>query len=280
MSSELLSVVFGLTAAASWGAGDFSGGLASRRSPVYIVVIGSGAVGLLLLVGMALLLAEPLPLLVDLAWGFSAGITGALGLAALYRGLAAGRMGVVAPMAAVVTASIPLVFGLLLEGVPAAQQLLGFGVALVAVWLISRTGGGARVQVRELILPLLAGLGFAFFLVAIGHVSETAVLWPLVAAKFSSLVAVLVVAALARQWQRVDARQVPLMALAGLLDTGGNAFYALAAREGRLDTAAVLSSLYPAATVLLARLLVKEQIARTQWLGVIAALLAVVLIAS
>jgi drug/metabolite transporter (DMT)-like permease len=280
MSSELLSVVFGLTAAASWGAGDFSGGLASRRSPVYIVVIGSGAVGLLLLVGMALLLAEPLPLLVDLAWGFSAGITGALGLAALYRGLAAGRMGVVAPMAAVVTASIPLVFGLLLEGVPAAQQLLGFGVALVAVWLISRTGGGARVQVRELILPLLAGLGFAFFLVAIGRVSETAVLWPLVAAKFSSLVAVLVVAALARQWQRVDARQVPLMALAGLLDTGGNAFYALAAREGRLDTAAVLSSLYPAATVLLARLLVKEQIARTQWLGVIAALLAVVLIAS
>lgn len=280
MSSELLGVVFGLTAAASWGAGDFSGGLASRRSPVYVVVIGSGAVGLLFLVGMALLLAEPLPLLVDLAWGFSAGITGALGLAALYRGLAAGRMGVVAPMAAVVTASIPLVFGLLLEGVPAAQQLLGFGVALVAVWLISRTGGGARVQVRELILPFLAGLGFAFFLIAIGRVSETAVLWPLVAAKSSSLVAVLVVAALARQWQRVDAGQVPLMALAGLLDTGGNAFYALAARAGRLDTAAVLSSLYPAATVLLARLLVKEQIARTQWLGVIAALLAVVLIAS
>lgn len=280
MSSEFLGVFFGLAAAASWGAGDFGGGLASRRSPAYVVVMASGTVGLLLLVGLALLLAEPLPLPADLAWGFSAGVAGAIGLVALYRGLAGGRMGVVAPVAAVVTASIPLVFGLLLEGVPAAQHLLGFGLALVAVWLISRTGDGARVQVRELVLPLLAGLGFAFFLVAIGRVSETAVLWPLAAARFTSLGTVLVVAALAGQRQRVEARTLPLMALAGLFDTGGNAFYALAAQAGRLDTAAVLSSLYPAATVLLARFLLKEQMTRMQWIGLIAALLAVMLIAS
>lgn len=280
MSSEFLGVFFGLAAAASWGAGDFGGGLASRRSPAYVVVMASGTVGLLLLVGLALLLAEPLPLPADLAWGFAAGIAGAIGLVALYRGLAGGRMGVVAPVAAVVTASIPLVFGLLLEGVPAAQHLLGFGLALVAVWLISRTGDGARVQVRELVLPLLAGLGFAFFLVAIGRVSQTAVLWPLAAARFTSLGTVLVVAALAGQRQRVEARKLPLMALAGLFDTGGNAFYALAAQAGRLDTAAVLSSLYPAATVLLARFLLKEQMTRMQWIGLIAALLAVMLIAS
>lgn len=280
MSSELLGVFFGLAAAASWGAGDFGGGLASRRSPAYVVVMASGTVGLLLLVGLALLLAEPLPLPADLAWGFAAGVAGAIGLVALYRGLAVGRMGVVAPVAAVVTASIPLVFGLLLEGVPAAKHLLGFGLALIAVWLISRTGDGTRVQVRELVLPLLAGLGFAFFLIAIGRVSETAVLWPLTAARFTSLGTVLVVAALAGQRHRVEARKLPLMALAGLFDTGGNAFYALAAQAGRLDTAAVLSSLYPAATVLLARFLLKERITRTQWIGLIAALLAVMLIAS
>jgi drug/metabolite transporter (DMT)-like permease len=280
MSLEILGAVFGLVAAASWGTGDFSGGLAARRSHAYLVVIVSGTVGLLLLIGLALLLAEPLPSPTDLAWGGAAGIAGAIGLVSMYHGLAVGRMGVVAPVTAVVTATIPLLLGLCLEGIPARQQLLGFGLALVAVWLISRTGDGAGVQMGELRLPLVAGLGFAFFLIVIGRVSETAVLWPLAAARLASTGVLLIVAALVRPSDKPAASQLPLMALAGLFDTGGNAFYALAAQVGRLDTAAVLSSLYPAFTVLLARFLLKERLTHQQWAGVTAALVAVVLIAS
>jgi drug/metabolite transporter (DMT)-like permease len=277
---ELLGTLFGLAAAASWGAGDFSGGLAARRSHTYMVVIVSGTVGLLLLIGLALLLAEPLPSLPDLAWGGAAGIAGAIGLAALYHGLAVGRMGVVAPVTALVTATIPLFLGLFLEGIPAVQQLLGFGLALVAVWLLSQTGNGTGVQVREPGLPLVAGLGFGFFLVVIGRVSQTAVLWPLAAARLASTSVLLIVVSVTGQGGKPAVKQLPLMALAGILDTGGNALYALATQVGRLDTAAVLSSLYPGATVLLARFLLKERLSRQQWVGVVAALVAVVLIAA
>ena len=138
--SPLLGIGFGLTAASSWGAGDFCGGLASRRTHVYGVVIVSQLVGLGLLTVLALLLAEPVPTLTDILWAGIAGLGGAVGLAALYRGLATGPMGVVAPVAAVTSVILPLIFGLFLEGIPALSQLLGFGLALCAVWLITRPG--------------------------------------------------------------------------------------------------------------------------------------------
>jgi drug/metabolite transporter (DMT)-like permease len=275
-----LGVFFGLASAASWGAGDFSGGLASRRCSVYSVVLISQLVGLGLLATLALVLAEPLPPPVDLLWGGAAGVIGTIGLVALYRGLALGRMGVVAPMAAVVTAVIPLLYGLFLEGMPAAPQLAGFGLALVAVWLVSRSDGGRIIQWRELGLPLVAGLGFGFFLIVIDHTSQAALLWPLVAARIASIGLLLTVIALSRQRALPAARQLPLVVLSGLFDAGGNAFYALAAQAGRLDVAVMLSSLYPAMTVLLARVLLKERLARLQAIGVGAALVAVVLIAS
>jgi drug/metabolite transporter (DMT)-like permease len=276
---ELLGIGFGLASAASWGAGDFSGGVATRRSNVYGVVIVSQAVGLVLLLALALLLAEPLPAANDLLWGAAGGMAGGIGAVALYRGLAVGRMGVVAPVAAVVSAGVPVAFGLFLEGLPAAPQLLGFALAFVAVWFVSRSGEGAQILLRELALPLAAGVGFGVFFIAIDHVSERAILWPLVGARIASLTMLLAVAALLRQRATPARGHLPLIALVGLFDAGGNAFYALAAQAGRLDVAAVLGSLYPAATVLLARFVLKERIARQQWLGVAAALAAVVLIA-
>jgi drug/metabolite transporter (DMT)-like permease len=278
--SELLGIGFGLASAASWGAGDFSGGLATRRSNVYNVVIVSQAVGLVLLVGLALLLAEPVPAPADLRWGAAAGLAGGMGLVALYRGLAGGRMGAVASAAAVVSAGVPMVFGLVLEGLPAAPQLLGFALAFVAVWSVSRSSDGPAVRLRDLALPLVAGVGFGIFFIAIDRVSERAILWPLVGARIASLVMLLAAVALLRQGAMPARSRLPLIALVGLFDSGGNAFYALAAQAGRLDVAAVLGSLYPAATVLLARFVLKERITRQQWLGVAAALAAVVLIAS
>ncbi len=280
MNGEGLNVGAGLASALSWGAGDFSGGLASQRSPVLGVVIASQLVGLGLLAGLALLFGEPVPAAADLLWGAGAGLAGGLGLVALYRGLAGGRMGVVAPVNAVVSAAVPVLFGAWFAGLPAAPQLAGFGLALVAVGLVSRPGDGGHLRPRDLGLPLLSGLGFGLFLVVIGRVSASAIFWPLVAARASSLGMLLVVAALLRQGQRPAWNQLPLIATVGLLDTGGNAFYALAAQAGRFDVAAVLSSLYPAVTVLLAWAVLKEPISRAQWLGVAAALVAVGLIAS
>lgn len=280
MNLELSGILFGLASAASWGAGDFSGGLAAKRSPVYSVVILSQLVGLVLLVALALLLSEPFPTPSDLLWGAAAGLVGGLGLMALYQGLATGRMGVVAPVNAVVSAALPVLFGIWVEGPPAIQQFAGFGLAFVGVWLVSRSSDVDAFLPRTLGLPLLSGLGFGVFLIIIGRVSESVVLWPLVAARCSSIGLLLVVTGLSQR-RDVPARvHLPLLALAGLFDTGGNAFYALAAQAGRLDVAAVLSSLYPAVTVLLARFVLDERLSRTRWLGVAAALAAVVLIAS
>jgi drug/metabolite transporter (DMT)-like permease len=271
--------LFGLASAACWGAGDFSGGLAARRSNAAFVVAVSQLVGLILLIVLALLLSEPLPPVKDMLWGGAAGLAGGAGLVALYRGLAIGPMGLVAPVAAVVQAAVPLAFGLLLEGLPGNLQLLGFGLALVAVWLVSRTGDSGGGRLRALGLALAAGLGFGIFLIVIGRASGGAILWPLASARLASIIMLVIVLLLARQGLRPDRAYLPLMLLAGLFDSGGNAFYALAAQAGRLDAAAVLGSLYPAATVLLARFVLKERLAWRQWIGVVAALAAVVLIA-
>ena len=280
MGAELLGVVFGLASAASWGVGDFCGGVAAKRSHVYGVVIVSQVVGLALLVSLALLLAEPFPPGVDLLLGGAAGLAGGLGLAALYRGLAVGRMGVVAPVNAVVSAGIPVAFGAFAEGLASTQQIVGFGLALVAVWLVSRASDGTGGRLRDLGLPILAGLGFGIFLIVIDGVSEAGILWPLAAARTASIALLLVAVALQRSRSAILFQHLPLIALAGLFDSGGNTFYALAARAGRLDVAAILSSLHPAVIVLLARLLLKERLAQLQWIGVVLALVAVILIAS
>jgi drug/metabolite transporter (DMT)-like permease len=279
-NAPLLGIAFGLAAASSWGTGDFCGGLASKRTHVYGVVLLSQLVGLGLLVALALLLSEPVPGLPDMLWGGIAGVAGTVGLAALYRGLATGPMGVVAPTAAVVSVILPLFFGLFLEGIPAWSRLLGFGLALCAVWLITRPRHGERIQARHLALPVLAGFGFGVFLILIDHVSAAAVLWPLASARAASVLVLLLALLLMRQPIAPAPSPIPLIVLAGLFDTGGNAFYALAARAGRLDIAAVLGALYPAMTVVLARFILKERLSRQQGLGLAVALLAVMLIAS
>jgi drug/metabolite transporter (DMT)-like permease len=277
--SGFAPVVFGLASAACWGAGDFSGGLAAKHASVYSVVIASQVVGGVLLTGLALVFGERVPSLGHLLWGSAAGLAGAVGLLALYRALATGRMGAAAPVSAVITAGVPVVFGAFFEGLPSALKLIGFGLALIGVWLVSRTEA-ATIRWSDLKLPVLAGLGFGVFLLLIDRANETAVLWPLVASRIASLSAVFVFTWLTRQARLPEARHLPLMALAGAMDAGGNAFYALAAQVGRLDVAAVLSSLYPATTVWLAWLVLKERIGRTQTIGIAATLAAIVLIAS
>jgi drug/metabolite transporter (DMT)-like permease len=279
-SSEALAVVYGLASAASWGAGDFTGGFASKRSSVYSVIVISQLVGALFLVGLTFALAESLPSPDNLILGGIAGLSGAIGLVALYTGLARGRMGIVAPVTAVVAAFFPVIVGIVSQGLPSPQRLAGFGLALIAIWFLSQASNGSLLRLKELALPTLAGLGFGLFYILIGRVSHAAILWPLVAARVASISMLSILIAVRRQEKAPAPHQLFIVALAGTLDAGGNAFFALATQVGRLDISAVLASLYPAATVLLAWLILKERLVRQQWFGVMAAIVALVLIAS
>jgi drug/metabolite transporter (DMT)-like permease len=279
LGAELAAVVFGLASALSWGAGDFSGGLAAKRAPVFGVLAIGHAVGLLLLIGLALLWREPLPAVADLGWGLAAGLAGAVGLASLYRALAIGQMGIVAPLSAVLTAALPALFGALTEGLPGALKLVGFVLALVGIWLVAGTGVSADARDGRG-LAVLAGCAFGLFFILMHRAGESAVFWPLVAARMASLGLVLAIALARHQLLRPDRRLLIPVLLSGALDVAGNAFFVLASQVGRLDVAAILASLYPASTVLLAALLLGERVQRVQAVGILAVLVAIALIAN
>ncbi|HEU4325885.1 MAG TPA: EamA family transporter [Roseiflexaceae bacterium] len=268
------AVVFGLAAALTWGGGDFCGGLASRRAAVLAVLGLSQAAGLAALVLLGLLWREPLPPLEAVGWGAAAGVAGTLGLGMLYAGLARGAAAVVAPVSAVLSAAIPVLITALSVGLPEAPKLAGFAVALAGIWCVARSDDPAGTA-RGLGYAVLAGCGFGGFFVLIDRADGT--FWPLAVARCVTLLLVLP-AVLLRD--RGALRRVPRVAFAsGLLDAGGNVFFVLASQLGRLDTAAVLSSLYPASTVLLSRLVLAERIGRIQQLGLLLVLGAIVLIA-
>jgi drug/metabolite transporter (DMT)-like permease len=277
--TELLVVLLGLSSAFSWGAGDFAGGLASKRTSAYTVVVLSQFASLLiLLAGVLLVIREQFSSQAAVMGGI-AGISGAIGLTALYTGLARGPMGVVGPLTAVIAAVVPVVFTIFQSGLPQASDLLGILVALVAVWMISSGSSLGRVNLKDLALPLLGGIGFGLFFILIAGASGDTTVWPLIFARVSSVMLVFIVAVVLRRFDIPLVGQLPVILMAGIFDTGGSLLYILASRAGRLDIAAVLSSLYPAATVFLAYLLLKERLNRQQWFGVLLAILAVVLIA-
>ncbi len=275
MHYALSSAVFGLLSAVSFGTADFSGGIAAKRAHVFGVLTVARACGLALMLAFAWAGHEPVPARSDLLWACAAGAVGGLALPALYRALAIGKMGIAAPVTSVLSAALPVVVAGFTEGLPHAVQIAGLLLALVALWFISRPEG--RIRPQGLGLALFAGVGFGSFLVFMKQATHTAVYWPLAVALATSLV--LAVLILVVQRGSLPGRGVlPVVFAAGALDTFGNFFFILAAQRGRLDVAAVLSSLYPAFTVLLARLVLKERITRLQTAGMTAALIAVPLI--
>lgn len=279
MDHLFATVVFGLAASLCWGSGDFSGGLASRRANVYSVVIATYTVGFFLLVALALISREPFSRPIDLLWGGLAGIAGVLGLLVFYSALAKGKMGLAAPVSAVMTAALPVLFSVVTIGLPHVLQLAGFVLALLAIVLISRPERNSGSP-QGIGLALLAGCGFGLFFILISRVSPGSVFWPLAAARFSSVLLVFIVMRIRRQPILPPRTVTSLVVGAGILDALGNAFFVLAAHSGRLDIAAILSSLYPAATVLLAAIFLRERIQRIQATGIALALLAISLISA
>jgi len=277
--SNLAGVLSAIVSATAWGIGDFAGGMAARReSPIRVLGVVSGA-GLLALLAAALIIGEPLPQLVDVGWGLVGGAAGALGIVTFYRALAEGSAAVVSPTAAVVGAAIPIVAGAILEGPPGGVQLLGIAVGLVGIWLVSRSPQGSRAEARrDLSRALLAGVCFGAFFICLAQVSQGSVFVPLVAAKAAALA--VSIAILARRGSLVPLmRPHPWALAAGVLDAAGNVFYVLARQLSRLDVAAVLVSMYPALTVMLARGLLKQPVSGGQWTGIGLCLVSVALIA-
>ncbi len=280
MPADLLGAVAGLFAAAAWGAGDFGGGFATKRLPVFVALLGSQLVGLAgSAAGMALL-GEPLPAPADAAWAAAAALFGVFGLAGLYRALADGRMGIVAPITGVLTAAIPVAVGIATAGLPGPVRLAGFGAALLAIVLVSLVDDGTTGR-GGLLLAVGAGLGFGLYSACVGQV-EAGVFGPLLVSRATASVLVLVVVAATRPPVRSAASAEPrillLVLLVGILDLAGNAMFLVAVQASGLALAAVLGSLYPVSTVILAAIVLHEPVGRVHAVGIAMAALATILV--
>lgn len=280
----MASIVYGLLAAAFYGAADFCGGYASRRSAVFGVTILSQLSGL---AALAIILVFTRWHLTPADWLFGAlaGICAGSGLALFYHALAIGRMGIVSPITAVLASAVPVGAGLVLGEHLRWTQGTGIVVALAAVVLISASFEEGESGTREIATEgvreaLIAGVvigGFILFLSRASAGSGLAVLLP---ARAASVVVLLAVAAALRGTIRPSGGMLPLIVVCGVLDMSANAFFVLSARAGYVSIAAVLTGLYPASTVFLAVLLLRERLQRLQWCGVALALAGVALIAA
>lgn len=276
----MISIAYGLISAVLWGAGDFTGGLASRRTGAFRVVFFGEIIGIALLFVAALGLQPAVPGSSDMLKATLAGALGSLGLVLLYHSMATGTMSIAAPVSALTAGILPVVVGAFQEGLPSGLTMVGFAFALMAVWFVSQGEGGSRnilTHLADLRLPLLAGVGFGCYFVVMHSAAQESTLWPMVVSRAGGLAVIGMVMLMRREPLHVVRAAWPVIAMNGALDVGGNTFYILAGQTGRMDVSAVLSSLYPGVTVILAGLVLKERLSRTQWVGITMALIAVVL---
>ena len=276
-----MAVVLALTSAAVYGAADFLGGLASRKTSVFGVVALSQVVGLAALLALLPWLGGPVDG-TDLAWGVAAGVAGASALVLFFRTLARGVMSVIAPVTAVTSAAVPVLVGLLGGNRIGLWAAVGIALALAAVVLVSAEGGLSALRAARpasLAPALAAGTAFGFFFVLLDRTSEEAGVTPLVAARMASVALVVVLALATRQALQVTRPALPLVALSGVGDMTANALFLLATQqEGQLAITGVLASLYPVSTVMLAQVLLRERLAGAQVAGLGTAVAAIVLI--
>lgn len=277
-----MGVVLALGAAVAYGLSDFVGGLASRRTTPWPVAFLAAVGGLAGAATVAFVRGGD-PATADLVWGAVAGVGSGGGSVFLYRGLATGRMGVVAPVSAVGAAVVPVVVGLATGERPSTLTLLGVVAALPGIWLVARvpeadpTAGPEHTGFLD---GVLAGLGFGLLFVALGQVPDDAGFWPLAATQAASLVTICLIATVLRQSWVPTARSEWWGAGAGLVATAAVLMFLLATQSGLLTVAAVLTSLYPAFTILLAAVVLHEQIHRAQGYGLLLCGAAVTLVAA
>jgi uncharacterized membrane protein len=279
----MLPSVLALLSAFAYGAADFLGGLATHRSNTTAVVIVSQAAGLALLAAVILFLPGSLPQARDLAWGGIAGLAGGGGVALLYRALAIGPMSIVAPLTAVCAALIPVAVGVALGERLTPVTMVAIALALAAIVLVGQEPGqGALTAVRwdGLRIALGAGVLIGIFLVALARASPASGLWPLIPARVTSTVMFVAIALATGRSMRLPTPVLPAAIGGGALDMLANALYLAAVQRGPLSLIATLASLYPASTILLARVFLGERLSPTQVGGIACAVVATVLLVS
>ncbi|HUX50852.1 MAG TPA: DMT family transporter [Spirochaetia bacterium] len=275
-----MAIVLAALSAALYGSADFAGGLATRSNPVHAVLVVSQIAGTVVAAAALPLIAAGAPTGTELIWGAAAGLGGAVGLIALYRGIATTVVAVVSPTSALVGAVLPVVFGVISGERPSTAAWVGIALCLPALFLLTfEPQKEARDAVRRaLVAGIIAGAGFGWFFIAISRPAAAAGLWPLLAARCTSIVAVAAVS-LALGWSlRVHIRSIPVVVIAGVCDMGANVAFILSTRGTLLALATVVTSLFPAPTVLLARIFFHEQVTRARLAGVALAVTGVALI--
>ena len=278
-----MTVALALFAALSYGVGDFVGGLGGRRAHPALIPIAVQIVGVLAAVVSVLAIGgSPTPHV--LVWGAISGLGSGVGNACLLRGLAVGRMSVVAPLSAVITAALPAVVGLLAGDHLTWWGWAGIVLALPAVALASRASDAGGFRPADIGYGLGAGVGFGVLFVALDRAGADGGAWPLLPGQFVALIVVLAVAAPQIRSMRRAGRPLPLGAAlrwggaCGFLGSCGNLLFLLATGAGQLTIAAVLTGLYPAVTVTLAAIILHERMNRSQHTGLAASAAAIVLI--
>lgn len=279
MSSSAAAAGLGLVSAATWGGSDFVGGIGARRAPAILVVASGHIFSLLVLLAICQGMRLALPGSHYLVYAALGGFEGSLALAVFYRALSMGAMGLTAALTGLLTALVPVLFSMVHDGLPTPLAAVGLALGLVAIWLITHTpaDSGPASPTKALLLGALAGIGFGTQLILFKFASGGGILWTMTSARAAGALAMilfLTVMPPKAPWRGFWLTGI----LAGSLDTIGNLFYLSATRLGRLDVAAVVCSLYPAGTILLAAFVLRERPTRRQVAGMALALTAVMLL--
>jgi drug/metabolite transporter (DMT)-like permease len=281
MSSSGAGAGLGLLSAATWGGSDFAGGWGARRASSLLITASGQILSLAGLLVICLALRLAIPGTSYLVYAAIGGFEGAIALAVFYRALAMGAMGLTAALTGLMTALVPVVFDLIHSGWPSAITLVGLSIGLAAIWLISHSPAkkSADTPRRALLLGASAGVGFGAQLILFKTAAAGGVLWALTTGRIAGVVAIFLVVAVAPPkgpWRGFWVAGI----VSGALDTVGNLFYMLASQMGRLDVSAVICSMYPAGTILLAGIILREHPTKRQVAGMGLALAAVVLLSA
>jgi drug/metabolite transporter (DMT)-like permease len=278
IAAQYIPAAYSLAAVGVWGTSDFLGGLGARRANAFLFTAIVHLSGMLVVGAIALMIHAPFPGTASLLWSIVAGALGGLALVFFYRALSQGNMGLIAPVAAVLGAAIPTIVSAFTNGFPSKVKIIGFFLAGVGVWLISRTEG-ATARPEGLGVAVLAGIGFAGFYLCISRTGDANALWVGTCSRIGSFAVTGLIVLFGRLLRRVPGPVLVIAIAAGILDIAGSIAFVRAEQVGRLDVAVVLCSLYPAVTVLLARIFLREHFSRARTFGMVAALVAVPMIA-
>jgi drug/metabolite transporter (DMT)-like permease len=276
-----MTAILSLLSALLYGAADFSGGLATRKNSVFSVMLLSQTAGILVALIAAPIVGPNMPKAADLAWGLLAGFTGSVGLAALYRGLALHKAAIVSPISALVGAIVPAAFGAALGERPSKLAWIGVALCLPAIFLLSYERGETRDKAElksSFLYGLVAGLGFGSFFIAISRTAPASGLWPLLASRIASIAATAAIVFLGHKPIAIARPDRPIALFAGMADMGANVCFLLASRSGLLILVTLITSLFPAPTVVLARIFQAQAISLPRAAGIALALAGVALI--